>query len=191
MFVVTLDDGRILVEGRDVATWDDVPNDVKIASVKLTAGGSLSKTLTGFERYYCFYEGQVIVSQTTNETDPNKASARQQITAQVLYGVKNYNTWKNKVQQLAELEKKTIRKVCGTDKMPAQKQMLLDHLKKSTKKVLKHLNDREVTVVELRFGDKQMSQDKIDQNPRGVRKGVRDSSLQPDIEWILNALRSK
>lgn len=190
MFIVTYADGSIAVEGeKGINCWDDIPRDKKIAAVTLTAGGDMTKTLSGFDKYFVHYEA-VVGMRTEVDVDGGVKSVPidrpPEVICQRAFGFRRFGaiyhkfeTVIGKVRSELEIDKPELSDV-------ARKVMdkAAESIKKSVADNIRKMEEREIESIAISFSREFTSRSKTPLEPNAWREGVPDEIQIPSENEI-------
>jgi hypothetical protein len=188
MFIVTLENGENLVEGKDIKFWKEIPRDKKIAAVTLTAGGNVMKTLSGYDKYVVVYDGVAILHHSDSPS-----GTKGETTSQTCYAIKNHKTWKRKVGKILKMFELELHS--ATSSMESScKQLLIQSakkkLRKNENKLLEELSNSEVDCVSIGINKQSFNRAKIDIKEEEFREGIVGSDVLPSEDKIKETLLS-
>ncbi len=179
MFIVSLENGETLIEGKHVENWDSVPKNEKIISVSLTSGGGIYKTLSGFEEYAVMYDGKFVVEQNL---DGITSSGSQKVCSQSCYGKKDVSRWLKAIDDISKSLKIELNKEINKSSSILKDKLsqLYKEIDEKSEELKKKIRKNSFKRIYISIEEESLSPEEISLRNDVFRKGIADSSILPN-----------
>lgn len=192
MFLVTLENGEVLVEGRDVKNWNEVPVDKQILSVTLTSGFGVTRTLSGCKEYVVAYVGTRRTRQALNGLSIEQLPS--QDNKQICYGKRDISRHLKSVKDISSQKKLSLKRLIRDDELSQDIKNALYHVYKDViireKQLIKDILDREYEYISIDISNGFVSNKLIDIDKTYFKDGVIDGTSVPNEQLIEQKLLS-